>query len=166
MAQVALYPGKGLQEIAKKLMDHPDGVLGLCNLANIAYLFREEAKKRDGKPVLWEMKKASDEVRGLVQEEIDLILTIPADEWEKLDETDQEALVHEALCSINVKEDEKSGGTKFSVVKPNFQGYRENLRKYGAWREDFTEAKNILNAEAAINAEFGFSDGAQPSAEA
>lgn len=147
----SLYQAKEVREIAEKLIADSDSGVYECGYAHFAYLFREEAKKAGDCPVLWEVRKASDILRGMLKTELDLVMVVAADEWLKLeDDEEKEALVHEALCSVVFKQ-KKDGSHTFSLQKPDIAHYSKNVERYGCWNERMCDSKNSFNSTPTID---------------
>jgi len=111
---------------------HP-GIGGSLNKGELVIVFREKASKAGGQVILGGAKKAAPLINALSGENFVFILELAKDQWIELTHKQQEALLDHLLCACHAEEDEKTGTTKFSVVKPDVQAYRRNVEEYGMW---------------------------------
>jgi hypothetical protein len=110
---------------------HPD--LVLCE-GEIAIVFREKAGKSGGQAVLGTSRKVAPLVNALSDKTYRFVLELAADVWQnELTAKQREALLDHLLCMCRCEEDPKSGEAKYSVAKPDFSAFRENLERYGMW---------------------------------
>ena len=111
--------------------NHPD--LVLCE-DEIAIVFREKAGKSGGQAVLGTSRKVAPLVNALSDKTYRFVLELAADVWEhQLTAKQREALIDHLLCMCRCEEDPKTGEAKYSVAKPDFSAFRENLERYGMW---------------------------------
>jgi hypothetical protein len=110
---------------------HPD--LVLC-VDEIAIVFREKAGKSGGQAILGTSRKVTPLVNALADKTYRFVLELAAAEWSNdLTGKQRDALLDHLLCMCRCEEDPKSGEAKFTVVKPDFSAFRENLERYGMW---------------------------------
>jgi hypothetical protein len=97
----------------------------------IAVIFREQASKSGGSPVLGVARKASPLLGVLSGTDYKFVLELGADVWETLTGKQREALLDHLLCHCEgeVKDEE----TKYKIVKPDVSIFRENVERYGMW---------------------------------
>jgi len=102
--------------------------------AKIAILMRDPASKSGGVVCLGDAKKASPMLRALGKEDYIFILEIAANEWQELDDKQRLALIDHLLCQCGAVEDEKKG-TTYTILKPEIQLFKANLRRFGVWMD-------------------------------
>jgi len=140
MAQEEIY------DTARELIanNHPD--LALC-VDEIAIVFREKAGKSGGQAVLGMSRRVAPLVNALSDKTYRFVLELAADQWEhQLTAKQREALLDHLLCMCRCEEDPKTGDIKYSIAKPDFTAFRENLERYGVWfpREESEETEGSI----------------------
>jgi hypothetical protein len=125
---------KEVQDLALKLIgkQHPD-LAGSLNKGELVVVFREKASKSGGQVILGSSKRAQPIINALAGENYVFIIELAQDQWTKLDTKQQEACLDHFLCACRADHDEKTGNTKYVVVKPEVQAFRENVERYGMW---------------------------------
>lgn len=73
-------------------------------------------------------------------------LYVDACRWEKANEQQQKAMLHEGLMHINVELKEQ--GVKYSVRKPDVETYQATVVRFGPWKEPLLLLReNLENAQ-------------------
>jgi hypothetical protein len=67
------------------------------------------------------------------------VVEVAEEAWLKLTEAGRDALIDEALCSMEIEEDEETGSVRLAVVGPDVVAWREVTKRHGLWREDLEE---------------------------
>ena len=122
----------------------------------IAVLFREKAAKSGGEVLLGRTKKAPQIANILGGTEWKFIIELAADEWVKLKDSQQLALLDHHLCACGVDEDEKDGTIKCFVKSPDYMAFHDNVKRYGHWRYNKDEDEGVENS---VEAMFGTGNG-------
>ncbi len=124
-----------IQKMAWELIrkQHPD-LAGSLNAGDLIVVFRDKAAKSGGKAILGAARKAAPLANALAGEHYVFILELPQDEWENLlDSKQKEAALDQLLCSCRATTNKKTADVKFSVVRADYQVFRENVERYGMW---------------------------------
>ncbi|MCK8826388.1 hypothetical protein MWH25_01325 [Natroniella acetigena] len=103
MANYFLAGIEQVEEYAKEVIK--DDFQKLANI-KIGFQFREEARSSKGRKVYASPKKVADKIRNFV--DIDLIITIPEDEWSKADERTKKAMLDDVFRKIDLIDKQKS----------------------------------------------------------
>jgi hypothetical protein len=107
---------------------HPD----LAEVTDqIAVVFREQASKSGGSPVMGVARKAAPIIGVLSGTEYKFVIELAADVWETLTGKQREALLDHLLC--HCRGEDKDGEYKYKIAKPDLSVFRENLERYGMW---------------------------------
>ena len=122
---------ESVESLAKGLIPnyHPELVD-----ARIMYVFVDKASKKGGKELWGKAQKVAGVWEWAVEK--DFVLTIPADKWMTLEESQKTALVDHLLERCTGEDDEKTGETKWMVREPDVQEFSNILERYGAWHAD------------------------------
>lgn len=99
----------------------------------IAYLFRSDWQKK-GKTVWGEIKKATPLEKFLSG--FDLIMTVNADVWPRLDHRQKQALVDHEFCHVTITTDEKTGEITLGLTGHDIEEFDAIVERYGAWKGD------------------------------
>ena len=100
----------------------------------ILIVFKEKAAVNGDIAITGKTAKASN-LLGLVSEKAyKFVITLAADEWQKMGDGQREALLFHHLCGCGVEENPDDGSVKCSVRIPDVAFYREEVEKYGFWR--------------------------------
>jgi hypothetical protein len=131
---------------------HPD--LALVS-DQIAVVMRDPAAKSGGVVNLGTSRKASPLVRALGKEQYIFILEVAAEEWRDMDDNKRLALIDHLLCQCGVKEDEKKDTITYTILKPEIQMFKANLRRFGVWMDISDEDDDGDHAATTIESMFG-----------
>jgi len=125
--------------------------------AKIAYLFRETAIKNKGKVRLGSMAKFPPKMAAITRD-IDgddadkhdyvFLMEIAHDKWGDMDSHTKEALVDHELCHAFGDEDENTGNMVWSILPHDFEGFGNNIKRYGLWDKQYKEASEAINKVA------------------
>lgn len=121
----------------------------------IAVVMRDPAAKSGGVVNLGSSKKASPLVQVLGKEKYVFILEIAANEWQELDDTKRMALIDHLLCQCGAVEDDKKGTITYTILKPEIQVFKANLRRFGVWMDISDEEDDGDHAATTIEQMFG-----------
>lgn len=123
-----------IQKLAWELIgrNHPD-LAGSLDKGELIVVFREKGQQSGGRVLLGSAKKATPMINALAGENYKFIIELPQDAWENLDAKQREACLDHHLCSCRADEPKGDGDTKFSIVKPDYSIYRDNVERYGMW---------------------------------
>jgi hypothetical protein len=108
------------EEIIKK--HHP-----LLEDARIGFILRSEAAMKDGKPVMGQAKKVTDEQRVYVP--FDFIIVLAADEWRRLSTFQQRALVDHELCHCTGHPGD------WHMRAHDYEEFWQVIDRYGMWQD-------------------------------
>lgn len=104
----------------------------------ILVVFKEKAAVNGDLAITGKTAKASN-LLGLVSEKAyKFVITLAADEWQKMSDAQREALLFHHLCGCRAEENPEDGSVKTSVRIPDVSFYREEVEKYGFWRTSGT----------------------------
>lgn len=134
MAAEYFIARKEIQDQAWALIaaNHPD-LAGSLDTGELIVVFREGGAKSDGQVHLGAARKATPLANALAGENYKFIIELSQDGWEALDSKQQEANIDHHLCACRATSNQKTGDVKFSIAKPDYMVYRENVERYGMW---------------------------------
>lgn len=143
------------QEIAQQYLGmHPD-LIG----ANIAFLFKTKATKRDGVPVVGKAMKVPERYKPLMEETdsgdkgYDFILEFGADAWQELGPDTKAAWVD--FCLEQCYGEEKDDGTiVWKLRKPEIVGFPVIFNRHGVgWHPGANKLRTLnINEEPTLKA--------------
>ena len=110
---------------------HPD--LVLCD-DEIAVIFKEKASSVGGTVVAGKTAKAPKLLGILGETDYKFVITLGADEWQSLSDTQRVALLDHHLCACGVEEHPKTGKTRFYVRIPDVSFFKDEVERHGYWR--------------------------------
>jgi hypothetical protein len=101
----------------------------------ILIVFKEKAGKSGDQVIAGKTAKAN-ALLAVVDGEKDwkFVITLAADEWQSMGDTEREALLFHHLCACGCEENPETGKTKCFVKLPDVSFYREEVENYGYWR--------------------------------
>ena len=124
-----------------EFMDCIDNLLYACftsyKIFRITYLFRDKHTTSKGKVCYGTCEKVSD--KNKVLQNIDYVITLAWDVWEKLNYKQREALIFHELSHI----DYNDNGTP-TTAGHDLEFFRNEYRYYGAWNVDLELLENDL----------------------
>lgn len=121
-------------DISRDLIEKYHPALGQ---AEIVYLFRDKAPKRNGKITLGSTRRTSPIEKTLTG--FDFIIWIAEDEWGKMDAKKRRALVDHELSHCGL--DENGNWTTYDH---DFTGFNAVLRRHGYWSGDLRRMKKNM----------------------
>ncbi|VTS05267.1 putative metallopeptidase [Tuwongella immobilis] len=80
-------------------------------------------------------------------EDVDFVILFNVDSFRTMTPTQRLALLDEGLCHCRGGLDRTGLESPYRVVKPDFLGFIENVRRYGAWRADLMLTRNAFGGE-------------------
>ena len=110
---------------------HPDLAL---HDEEILVVFKEKASEVDGTMILGKSSKAAPLLSLVGDRSYKFVITLASDEWMKLSNTKQRALLDHHLCACRAKENDQTGATKFWIQPPDVAFYEDEVRRHGFWR--------------------------------
>ena len=111
----------------------------------IVVLFKEKATQVGDVVVLGKTTKASPVLALLAEKPYKFVITLAADEWQRLTNSQRLALLDHHLCACRAEEDPATGVTKFWVQPPDVGFYQAELERHGFWRTTGAVApKNVM----------------------
>lgn len=111
----------------------------------IVILFKEKATQVGEQVILGKTAKASPVLALLADRPYKFIITLAADEWQRLSDKKRLALLDHHLCGCRAEENDKTGTSKFWVQPPDVDFYQGEVERHGFWRTTGTAAdKNAL----------------------
>jgi len=103
--------------------------------SRVAFMFREEAAKSGGSPVLAKTGKVSPKIRPLLKNEhIEVIVEIAYDKWMELDNNQRKGLLYHELSRLVIAENPETGELKISLRSPDISYFYNELQLFGDWR--------------------------------
>ncbi len=135
----AFMPALSAQEIGDALIANCPELHYLDGLS-IRFVWRRKGATHGGKDVLGKEQKASGVLRMYAQ--CDFIIVLGADHCQnaELNAWQFEALIHHELLHCDVGDD-KDG---LAWRGHDFEGFEENMLRYGAWHADVATAKRAF----------------------
>jgi len=132
-----------VEDLAERLIYHYPEFVHLRGL-RIAYLWRRKKQAKAGKLVLGTCSSLSGIPQAFL--EADWAVTIGAESCReaKLTAYQLEALVYHELCHI-APPDEDDPESVPSLVGHDFEGFADELRRYGLWDETLTQAADAFD---------------------
>ena len=103
-------------------------------LDDIVIIFKEKASKKGDLIVYGKTSKAPAILSLLGEREWKFLIEIGYDAWQKLNDTQQTALLDHQLCFITGKEDEQTAAMKYSLTEPDVSYFTEEIARNGHWR--------------------------------
>jgi len=110
---------------------HPH--LALCD-DEIAVLFKEKAQVAGDVVIAGKTSKASELFGVLGEVKWKFIITLAADEWQKMTDAQRVALLDHHLCACSADENKQTGNQTYKIVPPDVYFYKEELERHGLWR--------------------------------
>lgn len=111
----------------------------------IVVLFKEKASVVGDMVVLGKTSKASPILALLADKAYKFVITLAADEWQRLSDKKRLALLDHHLCACMAEEDVATGKSKFWVQPPEVGFFQAELERHGFWRTTGKAApKNML----------------------
>ena len=108
--------------------------------ANIGFLFRDEAQEAKGKTILATAKKAPAWVRPYA--DLDFLIVIAKDEWDKMQTSRREALIDHELCHCTFWDGEAK------ILGHDIEEFHAIIERRGLWNYDlFTAKDKFANAQ-------------------
>ena len=122
---------------------HPH--LALCD-REIAILFKEKASQVGDVIIAGKTSKASELFGILGNTNWKFIITLAADHWSTLSDTERVALLDHHLCACKVEENKKAEIT-YKVVPPDVAFYKDEFVRHGFWRTSSvtTPTQNLID---------------------
>lgn len=107
----------------------------------ILYVLSTAAPRRGGRDLLARTLKLAGLVRWLsdFQEEsqpYDVVVQLFADQWNRMQIEQREALIDNELCRIAEGDPDIDGKPTFHLRGHDFEGFAENIERHGLWSAD------------------------------
>lgn len=159
MAKDTWEAGKEVWDLVQYHISNHHPNLALVD-KEIAVIFHGKASKSGGQVVLGKSRKASALFKVLGKADYKFILEIAGDEWAKLSNGQQSALIDHLLCACKVEEDEKTGDIKCSIATPEVSFFWDELKRHGDWRTRPQQegVANSMNVESVLDMVAGNDD--------
>jgi len=120
----------------------------------IVILFKDKASKVGDKVIYGKTAKASPVLALLADRPYKFIITLGADEWQRLSDAKRLALLDHHLCGCAAEENKQTGDSKFWLAPPDVAFYQEEVKRHGFWRTTGgTADKNVLEELFGIDEE-------------
>ena len=136
MSSVPFSAATEVEQIAERLIDDRFAFLSELDV-RIEYRFTSKITKKNGKVILGTARKitglsahwgnATDPFFAIIITELT---------WHKLKPLQKEALVDHELRHLYAEQDEESGEVVLSILGHDFEGFCEEIKRYGAWKSD------------------------------
>lgn len=114
---------------------------------NIGIMFREKASVSAGRVIQGRTKKANKQLEVFHADDMVFIIELAADEWGKMSNEEQIALLDHHLCSMQAEEKD-DGSINYKIAPPDFVGYKAEIERHGVWRyanqEDEDGAESVI----------------------
>lgn len=110
---------------------HPH--LALCD-DEIAVVFKEKATVQGEVIVAGKTSKASEMYGVLGDIKWKFIITLAADQWGVMSDSERVALIDHHLCGCKAVEAKSGGNMSYSVVPPDVSFYKGEIERHGMWR--------------------------------
>lgn len=105
---------------------------------NIGFVFRDEASTSGGKIVLAKTSKVPQNIRPLLQDEIDILVVIAEDQWALLSGEQRKALIDHELCHVTI------GETGWKTQAHDIEEFKAIIERYGLWNRDLFGARTSI----------------------
>lgn len=100
----------------------------------ILVVFKEKATTSGNVVISGKTAKASP-LMGLVGEtKYKFVITLAADEWQSMTDSQREALLFHHLCACGVEENPDTGDSRYFTRVPDVSFFRPEVETYGFWR--------------------------------
>ena len=100
----------------------------------ILIVFKEKASKNGEHVIAGKTAKANPLLSVVAEGDWKFVITLAADEWQAMGNTEREALLFHHLCACAVDENPQTGNMKCYVRLADVSFYREEVEEYGFWR--------------------------------
>lgn len=134
-------PASDLDAVYTQLVRTHDTLEHLAQL-DVAIRWKKSGGRKGGHPVFGKMAKRSGLLSAFTT--CDFVVWLAADHVLEAEYTDRQimALLHHELMHIGFEdpEDGEDGPRKYVLVGHDFEGFKEELRVYGAWEDMLAEA--------------------------
>lgn len=131
-------PWKAGPEVYKTIETLIANNMALKDLAlvddEILVVFKEKASTSGDLAIAGKSSKASSLLSVVSEKPYKFVITLAADEWQAMSDGEREALLFHHLCACRVEENPDTGVMKCFVRIPDVSFYREEVEKYGFWR--------------------------------
>jgi len=133
--------GDSIEVFAKPLIGpyHPE-----LATARILYVFVSEHSKENGIPKWGSAKKLSGPLEYLL--ESDFLIEVPLDLWNDAPEAERVARVDHLLECCTGEEDEKTGGLKWVIRKPDVKEFTSIFRRHGLYHDGLRTFASVAKA--------------------
>jgi len=123
-------------------LHHPDLI---PVVDEIAVIFRERATGANtDNPQLGKSSKAPSILNALGDKQYCFVIELAADEWQSLNSDQRSALLDHQLCFFEAEFDSKTGEYKCRMRKPDFVGFKDEIRRHGMWRPQENEEETLV----------------------
>jgi len=132
-------------EMAKELIDefHPH-----LKEARIGFIFRDEAPVSRGNYTLGKATKVSERMKVLI--DLDFVIWIAEDVWEKLDTERRRALIDHELC--HCRYDPADGA---SIRNHDVEEFVDVVERHGFWSCDLLRLESIAKGQKQLKLDLG-----------
>ena len=113
----------------------------------ILIVFKEKASVNGDVTITGKTSKASNLLGVVSEKAYKFVITLAADAWQELSDSNREALLFHHLCGCSAEENPENGDMKCSVRIPDVSFYREEVEQYGFWRTSGTTPEPDFIAE-------------------
>lgn len=105
--------------------------------AKIGFAFRHEAPERNGKKVLAQVRKVSDQIKHHL--ELDYLIWVAEDEWDKMDAETRFAVLDHEFCHCYFDWDRG-----WSTRDHDVQEFIDVIYRHGIWRKDLVPLAAVV----------------------
>lgn len=135
-----------LWEVARRWHSHLDE-----NGVTIVVNVRDDSPKRNGRDAPYGVRKVTGENAWIAREvgggHDFFCVWVPKAAWDLVAARGkEEAYLDAILCHFHSGHDEDTGRLVLQIVKPEFQGHYDNVKRFGAWHREIAAAFNAFDA--------------------
>lgn len=140
-------PDASLDEIGGDLIEMYPNDLGHLADVTISYLWRRKGGKKAGAPIMGKAVKPSGLLTAFTTAEA--VIWLAADHVDEAEYTQRQiqALVFHEMSHVWIEEpdpDDEGGARKIVMRGHDFEGFKSELRAFGAWEEMLQEAASAF----------------------
>lgn len=126
---------KMMREIITEVEDHHDLIDVIDDIAIVMKEVRAPKSNPHAVIMTGKTSKAPAIMEALGRADYKFIVTLNSHTWQNWGDEEKKAQLDHCLCAMQVKYNEKTDTTTYSVRKPDFIGYHGELQRHGVWRE-------------------------------
>lgn len=137
-------PGYGWAEASPEVIHLAEDLIALhhptLRSARVGFLFREEAPESKGRSTWCKAQKVADNIRAYV--DLDFIVWIAEDVWNRLSSERRAALIDHALCHCWI------GPNGPTLIQPDIVEFTQVIERHGFWTQELYRVQRIAEREA------------------